>query len=398
MKITICTEARFVRTPDGAVWSEDGLRYDFWRRYLGVFSSVEVVARVLEKPVLSTSAQRVDGPNVVFHDLPYYVGPFDFLRAALAVNRRLRSILLHAEAVILRAPGNISGLALRHLRANHRPFGVEVVGDPFDVFAAGSIAHPLRRFFRWLETNRLKKMCVEATGAAYVTANTLQLRYPNPRFTTNYSSINLSDEYFATEPKDYREKNRAFELVFIGSLAQMYKAPDVLLRAVAICHQVGPRLNLTLIGEGKHRVELQRLASELGIESTVVFAGQLASTTVRTKLLQSDLFVLPSRTEGLPRAMIEAMACALPCIGTSVGGIPELLPQQDLVECGNAIELACKIMEVLSDRTRMAEMSARNLSRALFFKKSILDERRHEFYTYLRGRTESGIVAWGQMA
>ena len=62
------------------------------------------------------------------------------------------------------------------------------------------------------------------------------------------------------------------------------------------------------------------------LRDRVRFRGQLTTPVdVRAELDRADLFVLPSRQEGLPRAMIEAMARALPCIGSSVGGIPELL-------------------------------------------------------------------------
>jgi len=59
----------------------------------------------------------------------------------------------------------------------------------------------------------------------------------------------------------------------------------------------------------------------------------------------------------MPRAMIEAMARGLPCIGSAVGGIPELLSSEDLVSRGDAGALALKIMEVVSQPDRMTRMS-----------------------------------------
>src|ERR1043166_5635017 len=111
----------------------------------------------------------------------------------------------------------------------------------------------------------------------------------------------------------------------------MYKAPDVLIRAVAQCVAAGFDLTLHVVGDGKHRPELEQLASALGVSDRVIFLGLLpAGAAVRERLDRSDLFVLASRCEGLPRAMVEAMARSLPCIGSTIGGIPELLPEDDM--------------------------------------------------------------------
>ena len=103
---------------------------------------------------------------------------------------------------------------------------------------------------------------------------------------------------------------------------------------------------------------------------------------------EADLFVLPSRSEGLPRAMIEAMARGLPCIGTRVGGVPELLLAEDLVAAGDAEALASKIIEVFHEPQRLAEMSARNLSQAQAYRDEVLRERRTQYYSRLREVTE----------
>ena len=85
--------------------------------------------------------------------------------------------------------------------------------------------------------------------------------------------------------------------------------------------------------------------------------------------------------------MIEAMARGLPCIGTAVGGIPELLEREDMVPLNNAAALAQKIREVLTDRNRMERMSKRNLVKAMEFREETLQERRIKFYKYIKSMT-----------
>ena len=87
------------------------------------------------------------------------------------------------------------------------------------------------------------------------------------------------------------------------------------------------------------------------------------------------------------------MARALPCVGSTVGGIPELLPPEDLVPPGDAAALARKLREVVTDPARLAAMSARNLSRAGDYNDDVLRPRRVAFYRHLRDATAAWLPA-----
>jgi glycosyltransferase involved in cell wall biosynthesis len=172
-------------------------------------------------------------------------------------------------------------------------------------------------------------------------------------------------------------------------LEQPYKGVDVLIRAVAKCLGAGIVVRLTVVGDGRYRAPLETLAKELGISGSINLMGQLPSKPeVRNALDDADLFVLASRTEGLPRAMLEAMARALPCIGTRVGGIPELLDDDDLVDPDDADGLASKIRQVVADPNRMFQMSERNLRVSRDYSADILNARRKQFFEHVRKVTE----------
>jgi glycosyltransferase involved in cell wall biosynthesis len=392
MKLTIALEARFFKTPDQKVWSDTGIDEAFWQRYLKVFDSIEVIARVKDVSCLSPGYTRADGDKIDFIPLPHYIGPYQYLWHSLKICALAETGVKNAEAVLLRTPGQIASVVFRYLRKYQHPFGVEVVGDPYDVFAPGSVDHAFRFFFRWIGTKQLKEQCKYADGASYVTEKTLQARYPNALYSTCYSSIDLSPKAYVLSPKIAFGEKGLFKLSFIGSLAQLYKSPDILIDAVNLCRNHGHNINLEIIGDGKFRPQLEARVLRLGLNNAVNFLGQLPSgELVRNVLLQSDIFVLPSRTEGLPRAMIEAMACGLPCIGANVGGVPELLSAFDLVSPGDAQSLAKKIEEVITNPARMRDMSARNLEKSMEFRGEILDRRRCEFYAYLHNKTETWI-------
>jgi glycosyltransferase involved in cell wall biosynthesis len=394
MKVLVCLEQRFTKTPNGSIYTSGAGDYAFWQRYLSVFEMVEVLARVENVSSADLTWRRADGPRVNFIPLPYYLGPYQYLCNAREINDIAKAVVQGAENVLLRAPGQVSSSIFHLLKKYQHPYGVEVVGDPYDAFAKGSIDHLFRRFFRWLGAKQVRQQCKGALGAAYVTEKILQKRYPNGFFSTHYSSIDIGKEAYVSSPRVEFGEEGEFKLVFVGSLAQLYKSPDVLINAVSVCLEKGHKLKLKIIGDGKFRPQLETQAARLGPNiDSITFLGQLPGNAVRMELLQADLFVLPSRTEGLPRAMIEAMACGLPCIGSAVGGIPELLPGSDLVPPGDAQALADKIIEVLNDSERMRSMSARNLEKAKEYRKDILDLRRREFYLHLRSQTEAWLQA-----
>jgi glycosyltransferase involved in cell wall biosynthesis len=388
MNVTIALEHHFLRTPDGCVWTETTFAYPFWQRYLQVFDTVRVIARVRNVDTAMADWKQASGAAVTFVDVPDYRGPYQYLACWPRVRSVLREQAGHSQAVILRVGSSLGSAFVDHFRRG-QPFGVEVVGDPYDVFQRGSVIHSLRPLFRIWFTAELKRLCRAACAAAYVTRNALQARYPCPAFSTSYSDVEISPDALVSSPRDgtvsHSEPPR---LICIGTMAQMYKGVDILLRAVATCVDQGLRLSLTVVGEGKYRPEMEQLAATLELKECVHFTGQLpAGTAVRDALDAADLFVMPSRQEGLPRAMVEAMARALPCIGSKVGGIPELLSPDSIVPVGDDAALAHAIMSVLRDPKRMARMSSENLARAHDFREEFLLESRTEFLELVRDRT-----------
>jgi glycosyltransferase involved in cell wall biosynthesis len=384
VRVLVSLEARFARTPDGAVWASANFGYRFWQRYLDVFSEVFVLARVADVRHVPDRAARVDGDRVRVTPIPSYIGPRQFLLQHRRIRAVIRSAVGQADAAIIRVPSLIGTLAARELVTHAKPFGVEVVGDPFDVFASGAMRHPLRRLFRWRSVTRLQRTVRAANAAAYVSPLTLPARYParDDAFVTYYSSIELRPDAIVRSPRVSPTAPLArVALVTVGSLEQRYKGTDTLIDAVAMCRSYGLDVRLTIVGDGRLRGVFEQHAVRHGVSDVVHFAGHLpAGSAVRAELDRADLFVLPSRTEGLPRAMIEAMARGLPCIGTRIGGIPELIPDAVLVPPGDAVALAKKIDWVVRTPGLLSQLSTDNLRKVAEYGADVLRVRRQQLY------------------
>jgi glycosyltransferase involved in cell wall biosynthesis len=107
---------------------------------------------------------------------------------------------------------------------------------------------------------------------------------------------------------------------------------------------------LLLVGEGKLRMQMERIAEELGIADSVEFLG--LRTDVIDLLHQSWCFVMPSRWEGMPNALLEALACGLPCVATRVSGSEDIIIDGInglLVEPEQPGELAWAVRRIIED-------------------------------------------------
>ena len=162
----------------------------------------------------------------------------------------------------------------------------------------------------------------------------------------------------------------------------------MLLQALKTCRLHNVELNLEVLGDGAYRTEYELMTSQLGLDEIVTFRGYVKQgKEVFTMLSKANLFVMPSLVEGLPRAMIEAMACGLPCVGSRIGGIPELLASEDMVPPGDAQALAETIMAMVNNPTRMALAGQRNREAAMEYHPDVLRSKRLQFYNYLRDIT-----------
>lgn len=386
--VVVTSEFRFITCANGFIWTDGQYDNEFWQRYLDVFSHVYIVARTSFVNEPEDNWKRVDCEQVKLLPLPHYIGPFGMLKNIFKIRRGLKKVSTMNASFILRVPSIIGTFLFKELENCSKKYAVEVVGDPEEVFSKRSSMHILRSLFKWYFSKALKLQVAKACGASYVTKRTLQEKYPVnvSSFTTHYSSIQLPESFF--EFPIERTFSKIRKLLFIGSLEQRYKGLHVLLSALATYKKQGGTFVLNIIGEGREIDEYKAQSEALGLSAEVFFIGAVSTMhEIGQHFLDSDLFILPSLTEGLPRVVIESMACGVPCIATRVGGIPELLPRDCLVDANDDKQLADKIRDFLSKPDKMYSFARLNRKNAQEYKSSELVSRRKEFYINLRSNT-----------
>jgi glycosyltransferase involved in cell wall biosynthesis len=166
-------------------------------------------------------------------------------------------------------------------------------------------------------------------------------------------------ELFLAEPEP--AANAAGTVLFAGALIYL-KGVHNLIEAMAAVGADYPRSRLVVVGRGEYRGELEKLAQRLGLSDRVTFTDELPQSLLRKYMQECHILVLPSLTEGLPRVLLEAMACGKPVIGTAVGGIPELIEDGVsgfLVPPDDVASLAESIKKLLADEGLARDMGQR---------------------------------------
>jgi glycosyltransferase involved in cell wall biosynthesis len=115
-------------------------------------------------------------------------------------------------------------------------------------------------------------------------------------------------------------------LVYVGRIS-IPKGSAELTDAMISLSASHPHLQVAMVGEGDYRSVLETRAAAAGIADRFLFPGGLSSAQIVEWLAASDLFCLPSYSEGCPNVIVEAIACGRPVVATDVGGIPELVDE-----------------------------------------------------------------------
>jgi glycosyltransferase involved in cell wall biosynthesis len=147
-----------------------------------------------------------------------------------------------------------------------------------------------------------------------IIAELREVGVPPERIVVIPNGVEIDGDY----KRDYRLDSNV-TVVFVGRLHPQ-KGLDVLLPAFkqVICSRPDLGWRLWLLGDGPLRTELEMMTKQLGIAQKVKFWGRV--NDVSAYLAQADMFVLPSRAEGMSNALLEAMAYGLPCVATRISG------------------------------------------------------------------------------
>src|SRR5208282_4293996 len=179
---------------------------------------------------------------------------------------------------------------------------------------------------RWLYAHATAH--IVTTGEALRTQLTTRLRIPSNRVTSVPTGIDL-DRFIPGDAHAARQRLGLRQQPALGCVATLrnWKGHDYLFEAIALDRRGWDGWTVLIVGDGPHRPKLEAHLAALGLGDLVRFMGQ--QNDVVPWLQAMDLVTLPSYgEEGVPQAIMQAMACAIPVVSTPVGAIPEVVDDE----------------------------------------------------------------------
>jgi len=364
----------------------------FVRSFLSAFNRILILGRLHPEP-RRAPYPCTDRPELEFRELPYYPSIHSLFEVMRSLWRGLHtawSSVGEARVVMLGIPSPWALLLYLICRARHRPVIFLVRQD----LVARVKLRPagVGRGLSLLITRVMEALFIYASRSTltFTVGGAMQRRYGRAEAPAHSIMISLvsSNRIRNTRPRTLPTENPK-RLLCVGRI-HADKGLDVLLEALCtLPENVRQDLILDLVGDGPLIHQLRADVRARGLEAQVCIHGYVPQGSRLEELYEkASLFVLPSRTEGFPQVIIEAMATGLPVIASAVGGIPGAIQdgvQALLVPVGKSEALGSAVSRVLEDAALYHTLSSEGLNLARNHSLEIERDRMLEIITpYLR--------------
>lgn len=304
----------------------------------------------------SLEAIRNRGHNTDAFEVCTFVAGGEMEQALHAIGIRTFSLDARGAWGLLRAPLTLARIIRRggYDIVQAQLFPAEVLVALVSVLVRGP-AYVLSKHNAWTRRTRPWHIALErftTSRYARIVCNSRDVeRAVVARVPNTAQRIEVVPNGIAAGVAPVRATEPTYDIIAVGNLRDDQKGIDILLRALTLIP--GRFSRALVVGDGPARHGLEQLSRELGLQDRVEFRG--ASWQVPELLATSRLFVLPSRYEGMPNALLEAMAQGLPAVATAVGGVAEIMTDGEtgvIVPPEDPQALARAIAELLSDDER----------------------------------------------
>lgn len=384
--LLIADSTYVAKDENGCIYFRGSFSDKTWERYFNIAEHILFICREDKKIYAEHEAkEQLQKANSNQIEVSFISNPknsiCDYFNPNIKKKNRelLEKAISAADGVIIRTLGSVSAsFIIKTIRKYEKRYMYECVGNAWDALwnygVKGKVLAPNAYFTE-------KKLASNADAVLYVTEKYLQRWYP-----TNAPQVGISDVDIPITTNNILEerinkinnKGKRTIIGTVGSVDVAYKGQEYVIKAIAELKRRGiMNLEYQLVGNGVND-RLKQIAILEGVESQISFLGMLSHDAVFDWMDSIDIYIQPSMLEGMPRALIEAMSRGVPCLGSRVGGVPELLDEKCMFQKKNVQQIA-DIIERMSEELLRKE-AKRNFELSKKFYPTEKEKLRRKFY------------------
>jgi len=279
------------------------------------------------------------------------------------LTKNLIPVVRSVDLIFARMPSTTSDVVLDVARKMNKPYLVEVGGCAWDAFWNHGLKGKVVAPYMFLkERQGIRK----AAFATYVTKKFLQERYPNNNETISSSNVYLAPVNDAVLDERIKKICRGSNQIIFGqavnSIDVKYKGEHLIIKALRRLKNLGIRAEFQVVGPGNGEY-LKKVALKNNVSDQLKLIGTLKKEEIAKWYQSIDVYVQPSKQEGLPRAVIEAMSMGCPCAGSNIAGIPELIDSDYLFNPDRESEIITVLLKII-DKENMKQQARINFYKA----------------------------------
>lgn len=378
---------KLVFVHDGPVYYDnDGNYYEFayhklYERYS--YLADEIYFLIRTRGISGDNKFTIMPKQIKVISVPNFKSPKLYLKEKKNAEVIIQQTISNMDYVILRTQSSIAQIALKYIKKYNKPYIIESVGCSWDSYWnhnwIGKIIAPYMFY-------KTKKAIKNAPYVYYVTNEFLQKRYPTTGKSVSCSNVVIEkcEEGVLNGRIDKIKNNSLKNKIVLGTAAALdtrYKGQEYVIKAINKLVKKGYNVEYRLAGGNagdKKNTFLYDLAIKENVLDRVKFMGSLSLDKMNNFYDDIDIYIQPSKQEGLPRAVIEAMSRGCVVIGSDIAGIPELIQGDCLFKKGNVNSLITTLERVL--KMNMEKLAKENFYKAQLYDKNILENKRKNFY------------------
>ena len=354
----------------------------FFQKYLDIFENIKVLGAPLKSYLDPKSLVQIQDDRISVEILPPNTSPRDFINDR-KVRICLEKEISAADAVLVRPLSRRGLMAIKIAEKMNKPYMIEMTGDIHNALRQ----HPnlLKRMYAPFLYRQIKNTIKKCQYGLYVSQKYLQERYPIAGEMCGCSDVVLEKSDESVFEKRIRKIEqlgcqKIINIALIGFYQGKMKGVDTAIRAMS---HLPEKFHLSILGNGTQasRDMWYEYAAKYGVKSDRIhFPTPLPSSKLVLQWLDTmDFFVLPTRSEGLCRCIVEAMSRGCICFASRVCTNPELLSKECLFELDDDKKIAKLLLSYTSDVEKMKMVAQRNFEEAKRFDVDLLREKRNAF-------------------